>query len=383
MLPPASPVMETSARFFCKEDELCNQLAGILRCELSYLIPDASPTTERIPKIPFTTKNDAPSIHTQWRPVIFEWFYKIIDHFLLERGIVAIAMDYLDRFLLIHPSGNSGISQKMYQLIAMTSLYIAMKLHGGNDRGDETARWKIKRRTFCLKGFVKLSRGQFVPEDVLSMETLILKTLAWKMNPVTVSCFLDSLLMLIPRPHELFENLDSRTLKRLKLAQHVLHNLARYLVELAICIPGISPYFVTEHSGKYVNQLAPSSVSYAAMLLALDMMTVSAIPLRARHIFLDRCANAQNRVVHDKVVDYEYMRFNPDRMEIQQLKNLILEYFSPSLLLCPIPANDPELQFHPFKVAKAAGMLNMKFFQESKSEGQPQSPTSPLDGNLL
>ena len=363
-----------------KDQELCSKLTSLLHTEFDYITLDTkwernSPIGEHDTSYAYS-KEPLPEIHQTWRPVIFEWFYKIVDHFLLDRGIVAIAMDYVDRFILMHPARGS-IKLKMYQMIAMSSLYIAMKVHGGSCSGvAESDWWKTERKSFSLKGFVKLSRGQFVPSDITTMETIILKTLQWKMNPVTLSCFIDCYMMLIPPAGDFSKTnkqLSARDLKRNRLALDVLHNLARYFVELGACIRGITPYFETAHSGASINQLAPSSVSYAAMLLALDMMTLSAIPQHIRHVFLVRFSTAQDELICENP-DFRYMPLFPECTEIRALKDLIHHQFDPNLLFTTLPAPEE----CPFQVAKAAGMFNMDFFQQ-EVKGLTLSPTTPID----
>lgn len=368
--------------------ELRHSLSCLFKIEYDYLSLHATrgwgPNPQlQYPKLPKDqAKRPLPEIHVKWRSVIFEWFYKIIDHFLLDRGIVAIAMDYVDRFLLLHPAAESEtMTQKIYQLVAMSALYTAMKLHGGNDGGSLGTEWKLKRKTFCLKSFVKLSRGQFEPKDILAMEIHILKTLSWKVNPVTFTCFLDLYMVLFPSPEQFSENQCKRTLQRSRIATHVLHNLARYFVELGVCIPGITPYFDTEHSTSGINPLAPSSVSYAALLLSMDIMTLSAIPLNARQTFLDQFSLAQKQVVAE-TGDERYMLMTPQTPEILLLKQLIQAQFEPSLLLGPLPGPDEGgINHHPFQIAKKAGMFNMEFFKNEKL-GMTKSPTSPLDDEI-
>ena len=358
-----------------RDEELYDQVAALLRREFNYMTSNNTLSALDTKEIPSTSATPTlPKLHAQWRPSIFEWFYKIVDHFLLERGVVAIAMDYVDRFLLVHPSTHT-MDIKMYQLIAMSSLYVAMKLHGGNDAGGEVSPWRIRRKTFCLKGFVKLSRGQFVPQDVVTMETLILKTLNWKMNPVTTSCFLDSFMDMFPKPSFLFDNnTNAQSKKYLCMGFHVLHELARYLAELAICIPGITPYFGTEHSGRYSNQLAPSAVSYAAILLAMDMMTLTAVPMVARLVFQDRCSSTQHRIV-DEQSESEYMPFLQNRPEILKLKKLIHRSFVPSLVLGPLPTQEKSgSHYQPFKIARTAGMFNMHYFKDDAEAQEPPIP---------
>jgi|AntRauTorckE5430_2_1112549.scaffolds.fasta_scaffold03452_1 lipoyl(octanoyl) transferase len=364
-------------------DLAIDNIAGLLRLEFQYIAG-----TNALASSTYEPSNNAllklPKIHAHWRPTIFEWFYKIIDHFLLERGVVAIAMDYVDRYFFhLPPSDVDFMSITKYQLVAMTSLYIAMKLHGGNETGDETSPWKIKRKTFCVKGFAKLSRGQFVPDDILTMESLIFKNLEWKMNPVTAMCCMDSYMGSMPSPEEMCSlhsqpALSRRDLARQRLGFHVLRELARYLVELAVCIKDITPYFETDYSGSSINSIAPSMIAYAGILLAMDMMTKTAVTNRGREIFIERVAKAQSIMINEEkeMPSYEeaYMRFKPNRLEVLKIKNLIHKNFVPSLVL----PNGGTGNVHPFKLAHKAGMFNARFYQKH-NEGQPKSPTSPLE----
>ena len=44
----------------------------------------------------------------------------------IDRDVVAIALSYFDRYLACH---SSGIHETMFQLVAMTSLFLAAKIH--------------------------------------------------------------------------------------------------------------------------------------------------------------------------------------------------------------------------------------------------------------
>ena len=98
-----------------------------------------------------TSPCEPPTKHAQWRTRIFEWFYVIIDYFEYDRHVVYISMDYLDRFLLLHPDAED-MKCRIYQLVAMTSLYVAMKIHGGdpNSRAKVNASRKLKRLNLKL-----------------------------------------------------------------------------------------------------------------------------------------------------------------------------------------------------------------------------------------
>ena len=97
-------------------------------------------------------------------------------------------MDYIDRFLLLHHNPEE-ISTRSYQLVAMTSLYLAMKLHVGEANYIDFQGNIQPKNIVSLPEFCELSRGKFSPEDIISMERSILGTLNWKVNPVSPMSF--------------------------------------------------------------------------------------------------------------------------------------------------------------------------------------------------
>ncbi|KAL7527307.1 hypothetical protein ACHAXR_001892, partial [Thalassiosira sp. AJA248-18] len=58
-----------------------------------------------------------------WREKICEWFYGVVDHFDFNREYVSVAMSYLDRYL-----ASRTVNRRVFQLAAMTALYLAIKL---------------------------------------------------------------------------------------------------------------------------------------------------------------------------------------------------------------------------------------------------------------
>ncbi|KAL7540508.1 hypothetical protein ACHAXR_010172 [Thalassiosira sp. AJA248-18] len=76
-----------------------------------------------------------------WRKRIASWMYDVVDHFQYDRNVVSIALRYIDQYvghLLVENAKNgrstssSGqpIKRRHFQLIAVTSLYLAIKVHG-------------------------------------------------------------------------------------------------------------------------------------------------------------------------------------------------------------------------------------------------------------
>lgn len=117
------------------------------------------------------TSNTSPSlddVNARWREKICEWSYQVVDHFDFSREIVCISLSYLDRFLSVRRA-----DQKIFQLAAMTTLYIAIKLY--------------EPGTLKISSLIKLSRGYFTAAHVRSMEKTILRYVRG------VMCFLNIL----------------------------------------------------------------------------------------------------------------------------------------------------------------------------------------------
>jgi Cyclin, N-terminal domain len=95
-------------------------------------------------------------INEVWREKICEWSYQVIDHFDFSREVVSVSIHYLDRFLATTP-----VNKKLFQLVAMTALYLAIKIH--------------EPANLTMKSMIELSRGYFSPAQMAEMEMAILR----------------------------------------------------------------------------------------------------------------------------------------------------------------------------------------------------------------
>ncbi len=175
----------------------------------------------------------SPIPKTRWRPKIIEWFYNIVDHFELNRDIVAIALDLLDRFhIFSNEKKNYGES---YQLAAMTTLYIAIKINYTST--------PVQNKAFALNDYAKLSRGQFLAQDILSMELHLLKHLRWKVNPVIPTDYLIELLSLLNnQPPKDDTSKICTSSHHMQYVLTILYEVARYLIEVTITSPDLHFY---------------------------------------------------------------------------------------------------------------------------------------------
>lgn len=206
---------------------------------------DATTTTSTS----YSNGTSTTGVNEIWREKICEWSFQVVDHFDFNREIVEVSLSYLDRYL-----SSRQVNKKIFQLAAMTTLYLAIKLY--------------ENRSLKITSLIELSRGKFVPEHVAAMEESILRSLSWHVHPPTTLSFVHHLLLLIP---------DSCP----PTVKHDILELARFLSELSIC----DYFFVLQKR---------SSIAIAALLNALDTIPEERLPLRSRRLFYEAMAQVTN-----------------------------------------------------------------------------------------
>lgn len=100
-------------------------------------------TNKPIPHLRHRTTTSTEQQHAiHWRKKICEWSYQVADHFDLSRDIVYVAMNYVDRYCsggtkedAADDDENVAVNlllqdKNRYQLLAMASLCLAIKLYG-------------------------------------------------------------------------------------------------------------------------------------------------------------------------------------------------------------------------------------------------------------
>ena len=172
-------------------------------------------------------------INEMWREKICEWCYQVVDHFDFNREIVSVAMSYLDRYL-----ATRSVNRRIFQLAAMTALYLAIKLFEPG---------KIR-----MSSLIDLSRGYFLEDHIVTMEDSVLQSLGWHVHPPTPFSFVREMINLLP------VQISPRD-------RHDTNELARFLTELSVC----DYWFVTKK---------PSSIALASLLNALELQGEPKIP---------------------------------------------------------------------------------------------------------
>lgn len=221
-------------------DETMDNLRAMLRQEAEIY----HPCVDYLSKL----ENEGPDkICEAWRRKLCEWCYSVVDHFNYDREVVSFAVAYLDRTVAaMLESFGQPPSQRKFQLLAVTSLYLAIKLHAKGDERSEV------RQRLRIGTYVGLSRGFFNEQAIEETEVFILQTLNWTVNPPTAI----SVITLMMRLNSEWA-VDSLTYDRVMGA---IFDIARYLAELAICVSAIT--FSTR----------ASTIAFASVLFAMDCL---------------------------------------------------------------------------------------------------------------
>mmetsp|Transcript_28176 Transcript_28176/g.34814 ORF Transcript_28176/g.34814 Transcript_28176/m.34814 type:complete len:320 (-) Transcript_28176:313-1272(-) len=114
-----------------------------------------------------------------------QWCYQVVDFIKFNRETVAIAMSYLDRFLCSNSTRARKVLQSRpeYQLAAMTTLYMAIKIN--------------EPVIIDLIFLAEMSRGSYEISDFNQMEMDILTSLSWRLNGPSASSFVEHFLTLM------------------------------------------------------------------------------------------------------------------------------------------------------------------------------------------
>ena len=212
-------------------------------------------------------------VSAAWRRKICEWTFEVVDHFEFDREVVSIALSYLDRVVSLKTK-HSGepMHRRDFQLVAVTCLYLAIKLHGEVDSYDGP------RRKLKIHAFVELSRGLFTVETLAAKEREILELLEWKVNPPTTVRIVATLLRLLP-------DCDLHDAPDFINAASAVYERARYLTELSVCVTTLSFNY------------ASSEIAYASILCAMDALQHKVhIPHGVKVEFFNRISEATNLI---------------------------------------------------------------------------------------
>eukprot|EP00591_Stephanopyxis_turris_P007391 CAMPEP_0195508148 /NCGR_PEP_ID=MMETSP0794_2-20130614/1443_1 /TAXON_ID=515487 /ORGANISM="Stephanopyxis turris, Strain CCMP 815" /LENGTH=236 /DNA_ID=CAMNT_0040635039 /DNA_START=292 /DNA_END=1002 /DNA_ORIENTATION=- len=163
-------------------------------------------------------------------------------------------MSYLDRFSSVTAiKTGKNLRSATYQLAAMTSLNLAIKLF---QKGD------IDAKHICC-----LSQGRFNQLNIAEMELIMLMSFSWYLHPPTPLDFARDFILALS-----FLSKNDHIHVGVSLRLEILE-FSTFLTELSVwedCL---------------VEQ-KPSTIGFASVLLAIDAVDVSHLPLALRHRFL-------------------------------------------------------------------------------------------------
>jgi Cyclin, N-terminal domain/Cyclin, C-terminal domain len=155
----------------------------------------------------------------------------VVDHFDLNREVVSIAMNHMDRFL---DTFTEEVDKNMFQLLAMTCLYLSIKL-------NEYKHLLIPESTSSMDTILRLSRGAFTLSQMEQMEYEVLQRLRWHVHPPTPQVFVKHFMC--------FASVEG----------HEIYDLTQFMIELSVM-----DYFFVNYK--------PSEVAIASLLNALQCL---------------------------------------------------------------------------------------------------------------
>ena len=137
----------------------------------------------------------------------------------------------------------------MFQLAAMTALYLAIKLYE-----PETL------QSLQISSLIELGHGYFHADHIEVMEVAMLQALTWRVRPPTPYAFCRELMQLVSS--------DITPRARKEIAE-----MAKFLTELSVC----NYYFVTRK---------PSSIALASIINAFELLGPDRVDPRYKVDFL-------------------------------------------------------------------------------------------------
>ena len=124
------------------------------------------------------------------RQKMCEWYYEMADFLKIDRSTASRSMMLLDRFMAASThspvAAQARQNRDQYQLFALTSLFITIKL--------------FERLNIQAEHVSYLSRGRYEPQEIISMEVVMLAALEWKVSEASKVDYVDIIMdYIIPR----------------------------------------------------------------------------------------------------------------------------------------------------------------------------------------
>jgi len=220
-----------------------------------------------------------------WREKIGAWSFDVVEYYGVSREVVWIAMSFVDRYI-----AKKSFDSRLFKMVSLTALYIAIKLSDS-------------RKVVSISSILALSNADFSSEDIVSMETDLLKSLLWNVHPPTPHAFINDILSMLPYFWEIPASIKDR------FAQY-----CYYMIELSAL-----DYFFVSHS--------PSSIAMAAFIVAMDEFHSLGLPPQVGEMYLNTISGA--------------LRIGASSPEVLSVKIKLIKILSKSLNILRNPATVP------------------------------------------
>mmetsp|Transcript_26271 Transcript_26271/g.55354 ORF Transcript_26271/g.55354 Transcript_26271/m.55354 type:complete len:457 (-) Transcript_26271:246-1616(-) len=346
----------------------------------------------------------AATTDSELRRTVCQWNYDCVDYFRFDREVVFWSMNYFDRHLAeCHaglrrqqpPPGQpqpAVLSGVVTHLVALSSLYLACKLHGHMEQDAVAAdaagngAWRPRKSILTLKEFCLMSRNTYCPQMLEEMELSILSSLRWMLHPPTT---MDFLVRLVKMLMELLERESGRagtsasgtsaSGTSASCEWHVdkswsVFEVARYQTELAVYSPELS----SPRSGS-----SPSRVALAAVLNAMDSRIVSSsaketvVPRTVRDAFLEKVAPRYRDAMDVEPAtepNDAVSAVNQLEIMVQRERSILKSLCSKTIVLPALVVDDASHE------SSSNGNVSQGHASSSASSSTPSAPsTSPAD----
>lgn len=144
-------------------------------------------------------------LQPRMRAILLDWLIEVCEVYKLHRETYYLAADYLDRYIT---NVEETVQKNYLQLIGVTCLFIAAKV-------EEIYPPKISE-------FAYITDGACSENDILRQELVILSTLQWNVNPVTISGWLSMYMQINVTSSKLqVHSVEPRTRGRRSMADRI------------------------------------------------------------------------------------------------------------------------------------------------------------------
>lgn len=235
-------------------------------------------------------------------------YYEFVDHYNFDREVVGVAISYFDRYISSQKSCEDVHTKDKYQVIAVTTLFLAIKLHSISED------CLIRNRSLAM---ARLLYGHVDPQEIYEMEMDILEQLDWRLNPPTLHMFALNFSQL----HPLGDCCSTTT--------SYLYEATRYQVELAIFIPALLERFTS------------SVIVYAAL-----KNTEEKIASENPHILTTDMKQSFDALMKDSFIAIDPTAVSQCQLSLQRLCPQLpsLEYFGSDTDSTVFPSDDYNAQ---------------------------------------